>query len=69
MSTAVAEELKGLNDDQLRSIYMLIKSFKKQKSAPTDSVKEIPLKEIRKITSKTKGSWSQTVEDLREERF
>jgi len=31
-SYAITEELKGLNDDQIKSIYKIIKSFKK---APT----------------------------------
>lgn len=69
ISSVVAEELKGLNDDQLHSIYRLIKSLKKQKATPATSQAEIPLEEIWRITAKDKSSWSQTVEEIREERF
>jgi hypothetical protein len=66
LSYAITEELKGLNDDQKKSIYKIIKSLKKEKIKPKE---EIPLQEIWQITSKSEGSWSKTVEDMREERI
>jgi len=65
LSSAISKELKGLNDYQLKSIYRIVKSYKK-KTIRKDSVS---LEEIWKITSKSKGSWSKTVEEMREERF
>jgi hypothetical protein len=66
LSAAIAKELKGLNDDQIKSIYKIIKSFKREKTKPKE---EIPLEEIWRITSKSKGSWSKVVEEIREERL
>jgi hypothetical protein len=65
-STAVAEELKGLNDKQLNAIYRYIKSFKKEKPC-IDEV--ISLEEVWKITANSGPSWSKDVEQMREERF
>lgn len=66
LSSVISKELKGLNDNQLKSIYRIIKSFKKGK---TNSKEEISLEEIWQITSKSKGSWSKTVEEMREDRI
>jgi hypothetical protein len=63
LSAAITEELKGLSDDQLQSIYRFIRSYKREKSTPKE---EISLEEIWHITSSSKGSWSKTVEDMRE---
>ena len=65
-SAVINEELKGLNNDQLKSIYRFIKSFKKEKS---NTKEEISLEEIWQITSKSEGSWSKTAEEMREERL
>ena len=65
LSSVISKELQGLNDNQLKSIYKIVKSFKKKKIQED----RIPLEEIWKITSKSKGSWSKTVEEMREERF
>jgi hypothetical protein len=62
----ITEELKGLDNDQLKSIYRFIKSFKKEKSSMEE---EISLEEIWQITSKSQGSWSRDVEEMREERL
>lgn len=66
LSAVISEELKGLNGDQLKSIYRIVKSFKREK---TKLKEEIPLEEIWQITSKTGGSWSEAVEEMREERL
>ena len=66
LSTVIADELKGLNEYQLKSIYKIIKSFKKEKTTPKE---EISLEEVWQITSKSKGNWSQVVEEMREDRF
>jgi hypothetical protein len=65
-SSVIAEELKGLDNDQLLSIYRFIKSFKKEKQTLKE---EISLEEIWQITSRSKGSWSKAVEEMREERL
>lgn len=66
LSTVIAHELKGLNEHQLKSIYKIIKSLKREKIIPKE---EISLEEVWQITSKSKGNWSQVVEEMREERF
>ena len=66
LSSVIADELNGLNEYQLKSIYKIIKSFKKEKTTPKE---EISLEEVWQITSKSKGSWSKVVEEMREERF
>jgi len=65
-SFVIAEELKGLSNDQLKSIYRFIKSFKREKQ---NLKEEISLEEIWRITSRSKGSWSKAVEEMREERL
>lgn len=65
-SSVIAEELKGLNNDQLKSIYRFIKSFKREKK---NLKEEISLEEIWQITSRSKASWSKAVEEMREERL
>jgi hypothetical protein len=65
-SSVIAEELKGLNNDQLKSIYRFIKSFKREKQTLKQ---EISLEEIWQITSRSKGNWSKAVEEMREERL
>lgn len=65
LSSVISKELKGLNDNQLKSIYRIVKSFKKK----TIQKDRISLDEIWKITSKSEGSWSKTVEEMREECF
>ncbi len=66
VSTMVAEELKGLNDKQLRAIYRYLKSFKKEKTHIDES---ISLEEVWKITANSGPSWSKDIEQMREERF
>jgi hypothetical protein len=66
LSSVIADELNGLNEYQLKSIYKIIKSFKREKTTPKE---EISLEEVWRITSKSKGSWSKVVEEMREERF
>ncbi|MCK4764047.1 MAG: hypothetical protein KAW12_17745 [Candidatus Aminicenantes bacterium] len=66
LSAVITEELEGLNRDQLKSVYRIIKSFKREKITPKE---EISLEEIWQITSKTGGSWSEAVEEMREERL
>jgi hypothetical protein len=66
LSSVVAEELKGLNDQQLNAIYRYIKSFKKEKPLIDE---EISLEEVWKITAKSGPNWSKDVEQMREERF
>lgn len=65
-SSVIAEELKELNTGQLKSIYRFIKSFKREKQTFKE---EISLEEIWRITSRSKGSWSKAVEEMREERL
>jgi hypothetical protein len=66
LSSVIVDELKGLNDAQLRSIHRIIKSFKKEKMMPGE---EISLEEVWQITSKSEGSWSRVVEEMREDRL
>lgn len=66
LSSVISEELKGLSNDQLQSLYRLIKAFKEVKNKPEG---EISLEEIWQITAKSKGSWSKAVEEMREERL
>ena len=65
-STVITEELKGLNNRQLKSIYRFIKSLKKEKPKQEE---EISLAEIWQITAKSPGNWSRDIEEMREERL
>jgi len=66
LSSVVAEEIKGLNNKQLKLIYQYIKSFKKEKTSLNE---DISLEEIWKITAKSGSNWSKEIEEMREERF
>ena len=63
LSSVVAEEIKGLNNKQLKLIYQYIKSFKKEKTPLNE---DISLEEVWKITAKSGSNWSKEIEEMRE---
>ena len=38
LSSVISKELRGLNDNQLKSVYRIIKSFKKEKTYHKDEI-------------------------------
>ncbi len=68
-SSVITDELQGLNNSQLKSIYRYIKFIKSLKKEKTKQGEEISLAEIWQITAKSPGNWSRDLEEMREERL
>jgi light-regulated signal transduction histidine kinase (bacteriophytochrome) len=68
LSSVVAEELRGLNDDQIRSIYRIIKSFKKEKAKRNAGI-SLELQKTMAAKQEGKSRWTHAANRLKSEAF